>query len=160
MTNINHNEAQEEIPIRTWDDGKQLTIIVSRDCLSDDALERLEQIIDNKRALFRRALQKDFLPFVTSSHIFTFPWFTLTGVDGEIHAYKQFVTALCKMAKEEKIIRNKPYEGGNDRSAMRMLMVRMGMTGTEFALARKLMMKNLTDNNVWRNGAQPKMNEA
>ena len=36
------------------------------------------------------------------------------------------------------------------------LMVRLGMKGTQFALARKLMMKNLTGNSGWRYGAPPK----
>lgn len=38
----------------------------------------------------------------------------------------------------------KPYDGDNDRFTMRIFMVRLGMKGTQFALARKLMMKNLT----------------
>ena len=39
---------------------------------------------------------------------------------------------------------------------MRIFMVRLGMKGTQFALARKLMMKNLTGNSGWRYGAPPK----
>ena len=85
-----------------------------------------------------------------------FPWFTLTGVDGEAAAYAQFITALCQMASEQTRILDKPYDGDNDRFAMRIFMVRLGMKGAAFALARKLMMKHLTGNSGWRYGAPPK----
>lgn len=38
-------------------------------------------------------------------------------------------------------------------------MVRLGMKGAQFALARKLMIKNLTGNSGWRFGAPPKKAE-
>lgn len=86
----------------------------------------------------------------------SFPWFTLTGMAGEAEAYAQFITCLCKMAVEQTRVLDKPYDGNNDRFAMRIFMVRLGMKGTQFALARKLMMKNLTGNSGWRYGAPPK----
>ena len=88
-----------------------------------------------------------------------FPWFTLTGIDGEEEAYAQFVTHLCKMAVEQTRVLDKPYDGDNDRFAMRIFMVRLGMKGAQFALARKLMMQNLTGNSGWRYGAPPKTEE-
>ena len=79
-----------------------------------------------------------------------------TGVDGEAAAYAQFITALCQMASEQTRILDKPYDSDNDRFAMRIFMVRLGMKGAAFALARKLMMKHLTGNSGWRYGAPPK----
>ena len=60
------------------------------------------------------------------------------------------------MASEQTRILDKPYDGDNDRFAMRIFMVRLGMKGAAFALARKLMMKHLTGNSGWRYGAPPK----
>ena len=106
--------------------------------------------------LFKRAVIADALPIEVTEEEVAFPWFTLTGVDGEAAAYAQFITALCQMASEQTRILDKPYDGDNDRFAMRIFMVRLGMKGAAFALARKLMMKHLAGNSGWRYGAPPK----
>lgn len=137
-------------------DDTLLTITIPRKTLPDDALIRLQAIVLNKKVLFQRAVQKDALPIEITDEEISFPWFTLTGIEGEAVAYGQFITALCQMAREQTRILDKPYDGDNDRFAMRIFMVRMGMKGAQFALARKLMMKHLSGNSGWRYGAPPK----
>ena len=114
------------------------------------------QLLENKEPLFKRALKADDLPVVVEDDIVSFPWFTLRGEKGEEAAYGQFIEALCRMAKEQTRILVKPYVEGNDRFAMRIFMVRMGMKGPQYALIRKLMMGHLTGNSGWRFGAPPK----
>lgn len=137
-------------------DDMHLTISIPRSFLTDSALERLRQIVANKEVLFKRALSAEALPIEATEDKISFPWFTLKGVTGEAAAYGQFITALCQMAKEQTRILDKPYDGDNDRFAMRIFMVRMGMKGAQFALARKLMMQDLSGNSGWRFGAPPK----
>lgn len=60
------------------------------------------------------------------------------------------------MAREQTRVLDKPYDGDNDRFAMRIFMVRLGMKGAQYALARKLMLNHLTGNSGWRYGAPPK----
>ena len=134
------------------DDDTRLTITIPRASLPDDALTRLKQIVANKGILFKNALQTETLPIIVTDEEISFPWFTLTGMEGEATAYAQFITALCQMAREQKRILDKPYDGDNDRFAMRIFMVRLGMKGAEYALARKLMMRNLSGNSGWRYG--------
>ena len=134
------------------DDDTRLTITIPRANLPDDALTRLKQIVANKGILFKNALQTETLPIIVTDEEISFPWFTLTGMEGEATAYAQFITALCQMAREQKRILDKPYDGDNDRFAMRIFMVRLGMKGAEYALARKLMMRNLSGNSGWRYG--------
>ena len=141
------------------DDDTRLTVSIPRKCLSDDALDRLRLIVENKATLFKRALQTDDLPIAANEETIDFPWFTLSGVEGEAAAYAQFITHLCKMAKEQSRVLDKPYDGDNDRFAMRIFMVRLDMKGAEFALARKLMMQHLTGNSGWRNGTPAKIAE-
>lgn len=133
-------------------DATKLTFSIPRDKLSDDALLRLKQIVANKGILFKNALQAETLPITITDETISFPWFTLSGTEGEATAYAQFITALCQMAREQKRILDKPYDGDNDRFAMRIFMVRLGMKGAEYALARKLMMRNLSGNSGWRYG--------
>lgn len=137
-------------------DDTLLTITIPRKTLPDDALIRLQAIVLNKKVLFQRAVQADALPIEITDEEISFPWFTLTGIEGEANAYGQFITALCQMAREQTRILDKPYDGDNDRFAIRIFMVRMGMKGARFALARKLMMKHLSGNSGWRYGAPPK----
>lgn len=137
----------------------KLTVSIPRDKLPDDALARLRTMVSNKEVLFKRALSVDALPIEVAEDKVSFPWFTLTGTDGESEAYTQFITYLCKMTVEQTRVLDKPYNGDNDRFAMRIFMVRLGMKGAQFALARKLMMKNLTGNSGWRFGAPPKKAE-
>ena len=131
-------------------DDNKLTVSIPRAKLPNDALSRLRTIVSNKEELFKRALAADALPIEVTEEKISFPWFTLTGIDGEAAAYTQFITALCQMAVEQKRVLDKPYDGDNDRFTMRIFMVRLNMKGPEFALARKLMMRRLTGNSGWR----------
>lgn len=142
-------ESKDEEKPADADDTK-LTVSIPRAKLADDALERLRTIVSNKEELFKRALNADALPIEVTDEEISFSWFALTGIDGEATAYTQFITALCQMATEQKRVLDKPYDGDNDRFAMRIFMVRLGMKGPEFALARKLMMKRLEGNSGWR----------
>lgn len=136
--------------------GYRFVVSIPRSTLTDDALERLKLIVANKEVLFQRAVLADSLPVEVTEEEIAFPWFTLTGVDGEAAAYTQFITALCQMAREQTRVLDKPYDGDNDRFAMRIFMVRLGMKGAQYALARKLMMNHLTGNSGWRYGTPPK----
>ena len=144
--NVGKEFAEEEAPVG----NNRLTIRIPRDKLADDALARLRVMVKNKETLFKRTLLTDALPIDTTEDEISFPWFKLTGMDGEAEAYAQFITALCQMAREQKRVLDKPYDGDNDRFAMRIFMVRLGMKGAEFALARKLMMQHLSGNSGWR----------
>ena len=146
-------EQSQEAPAPAKDlDPNRLTISIPKDKFPNGALSRLQTLVSNKEPLFKRSLQAESLPIEVDDEKVSFPWFTLTGVEGEAMAYAQFITCLCKMAKEQSRIQDKPYDGDNDRFAMRIFMVRLGMKGVDFALARKLMMKNLTGNSGWRYG--------
>ena len=150
------DDAMKEGTAADQGDATKFAVSIPRKTLTGDALERLKLIVSNKEVLFKRAVIADALPIEVTEEEISFPWFTLTGVDGEAAAYAQFITALCQMASEQTRILDKPYDGDNDRFAMRIFMVRLGMKGAAFALARKLMMKHLTGNSGWRYGAPPK----
>ena len=143
------DEPDEAAPAGSENDSL-LTVSIPRDKLTDDALARLRIIVANKEGLFKRALLADDLPIEVTDENISFPWFKLIGISGEAEAYGQFITALCQMATEQKRVLDKPYDGDNDRFTMRIFMVRLGMKGAQFALARKLMMKHLDGNSGWR----------
>ena len=142
------------------EDETKLTISIPRDKLTDEALFRLRTVVSNKEVLFQRALLTDSLPVEVTENEVSFPWFTLAGIDGEAMAYAQFITALCNMVAGQTRVLDKPYDGDNDRFAMRIFMVRLGMKGPQYALARKLMINHLSGNSGWRYGSPSKKREA
>ncbi len=151
FTDLPDNIA-DDIPFNGKAEYETLSVSIPRAKLTDDALARLKIMVANKAELFKRALMTDDLPIEVTDEEISFPWFKLTGISGEAEAYTQFITALCQMATEQKRVLDKPYDGDNDRFTMRIFMVRLGMKGPQFALARKLMMKNLEGNSGWRYG--------
>jgi len=138
-------------PALTSEDNR-LVIEVPREEFTDLAIDNLNKIIGSKAALIKKALGIDNLPLIIGEEKLHFPWFTLTGADGEMDAYSRFITALCKMAKESQRITAKAHDTTNDKFAMRVFLVRLGFVGSEFKVARKILLRNLTGNSSWKSG--------
>lgn len=133
----------------------RLTISLPRQNYSDEDIAKLRQIIANKKPLFMRALQADDLPLTLTDESIDFPWFQREGLDGEVDAYGYFVTALAEMAKAQTRILDKPYTDDNDKFAMRLFLVRLGLKGEQYKQTRQLLMRNLSGNTAWRYGSPP-----
>ena len=119
------------------------------------ALSSLRKIVASKETLIKKALGTDNLEIQVDGNKLRFPWFTLTGTDGEIDAYLRFVTALCEMAKKQQRVTAKERETDNDKFAMRVFLVRLGFVGPEYKVARKILLRNLTGNTAWKDGQKP-----
>ncbi len=137
------------------DDADTLTILMPVEGFTETSLENLKAIIRSKDRLIKKALGADSLHFHRSENELRFPWFTITGTDGEMDAYVRFVTALCKMAKEQKRIVAKEREEENEKLAMRLFLVRLGFVGSELKAARAILLRNLTGNSAWKSGTPP-----
>ena len=130
----------------------RLVVDMPREHFTDKAIDNLNKIIASKSALMMKALGTDSLPLIIGEEKLHFPWFILTGADGEIDAYLRFVTALCKMARESQRITAKERELVNDKFAMRVFLIRLGFVGPEYKVARKILLRNLTGNSSWKDG--------
>lgn len=145
------------------DDKNKLAIEISREGFTDEAVANIKNLIASKKTLIQKAIGIHDLPFdenypaveVTEAKL-RFPWFTLTDVDGEAEAYSRFICALCELAKSQKRVSatEKPIE--NDKFAMRLFLVRLGLKGPENKIVRQVMLKNLSGNSSWKNGQPPK----
>ena len=123
-----------------------------------EALDRLAAMVAAKEALIKKALSIDALPIEILSDRIAFPWFQAMEDGAHIDAYSQFITALCKTAKEKKRVNAKAPEGGfeNEAFAMRVWLIGLGLIGPEFKLARALMGKGLSGSSAWRYGPPEK----
>lgn len=141
------------------EDLRFLIIKVPRDGFTPEAEENLRRIIASKAPLLKKALETDSLEIVFTEDALCFQWFTLHGIDGESDAYNRLVTAMCKMAKEQKRVVAKECATDNEKFAMRLFLIRLGFIGDEYKTARRILLRNLTGNSSWRSGHRPERAE-
>ena len=115
-------EITEEVPVQQ----DKLTIVISRESLTDIALENLQKITANKQTLFQRAFRTDSTEIEITEEKINFTWFPYTADGDEIAAYTQFISRLCDMARDAKRVSSKPTETDNDKYAFRCFLLRLG----------------------------------
>lgn len=152
--------AADSNPAQADDEDLRFLIIkVPRDGFTPEAEENLRRIIASKAPLLKKALETDSLDLVFTDNAIRFQWFTLHGIDGEAGAYNRLVTAMCKMAKEQKRVVAKECVADNEKFAMRLFLIRLGFIGDEYKTARRILLRNLTGNSSWRSGHRPERAE-
>lgn len=137
-----------------------LAVEMPLDGFTDESLSNLERLIASKATLIKKSLGIDILPVERTETTLKFPWFHF-GVSGEeAAAYTRLISALCALAKEQKRVnaREKPVE--NEKFALRVFLIRLGFVGDEYKAARKLLLKNLSGNSAFKNGAPAKAEAA
>ena len=156
--NDNKEAKNEKAKVVTEADEK-ITISLPY-TLSGEEEARLQALVDSKHSLLTKALETDDLPILVKDETISFPWFTNHDIEGEADAYAQLITAMIKMAKEQKRIVAKDKQEENEKFAMRIFTVRLGLKGEEYKLIRKLLTHNLSGNSAWKNGKPKKSDES
>ena len=141
-------EITEEVPVQQ----DKLTIVISRESLTDIALENLQKITANKQTLFQRAFRTDSTEIEITDEKINFTWFPYIVDGDDIAAYTQFISRLCDMARDAKRVSSKPTETDNDKYAFRCFLLRLGFIGKEYKTARRILLRNLTGNSAFRYG--------
>jgi hypothetical protein len=111
-------------------------------------------MVSAKESLLKLAHRAVDLPIRVSEETIGFPWFTVSD-SGEALYYAQFVSALCKAAKEKKRVIAKEREASNSKYAMRCWLLSLGLIGEEYKKARKLMLSRLSGNSSFKGGSRP-----
>ena len=130
----------------------RLTVSIPRELFTQEALENLAKLVENKGGLMARAFQTDEVRLTVTENAVSFPWFPFTVNPDETAAYTEFVEKLCGMARGMKRVSGKPTETDNDKYAFRCFLLRLGFIGDEYKTARKILLKNLTGNSAFRHG--------
>lgn len=136
-----------------------LTIEMPLDGFTEAALENLERLIASKETLIKKAIGVDKLPIERTETTIRFPWFRFGIEPEELSAYSRFIGALCAAAKEQHRVtaKDKPVE--NEKFAFRVFLIRLGFVGDEYKTARKILLRNLSGNSAFKNGAPAKVTE-
>ena len=133
----------------------QLVISLPKSMVDDASIDRLRNLVKSKETILKAALRAEELKIQTTDEKINFPWFTLTGAEGETEAYSMLITALGKVAREQKRISAHEKPQDNLKYAMRLFLVRLGFIGDEYKQARKILLRDLSGNCSWKAGHAP-----
>lgn len=137
-----------------------MTIEMPLDGFTDESLANLEKLIASKAALIKKSLGIDALPVERTESTLKFPWFHFGASGEEVAAYTRLIGALCALAKEQKRVNAREKAVENEKFAFRVFLIRLGFVGDEYKAARKLLLKNLSGNSAFKNGAPAKAEAA
>jgi len=133
-------------------DVGRLAVEVPLEGFTPQQIEKLNRMIESKAPLLKKTLGVDELPIRMRPDTIQFPWFPLESAENAAD-YAQFIHALCATAKEKKRVTAKPQISfENEKFAMRVWLISLGMVGKEYAQARKLLSRNLIGDSAFRYG--------
>ena len=133
--------------------------------MTDAQLLNLQKLIASKAMLIRKALgidsRKDLRFFIDEDNEYlVFPWLD-TQPDGDtLMTFMRFISALCKTAKTQKRVNSTEHEVESEKFAFRIFLVRLGMSGPEYAADRKALLANLSGNAAFPNNDKAKEHAA
>ncbi len=137
----------------------RLTIELPKTDFNDVAFENLKRLVKSKSSLIKKALGTDCINIMTTEETIYFPWFQGELTSDEVKAYTHFVTALCETAKTQQRVNATEKHAENEKYAFRCFLIRLGFVGSEYKAERKILLKNLSGNSAFKNGAPTKDKE-
>ncbi len=143
-------EPSEETSIPEATEPKKIVIELPGSYLDEAELGRVRAIVASKASVLKKTLETDDLSIERNEDKICFPWFTDHGIDGETKAYMQLVSGIAKRAKMLTRVTATESVSENDKFTMRLFLVSLNFKGTEYAFARKFLIRNLTGNSGWR----------
>ena len=153
-------EPSEETSIPEATEPKKIVIELPGSYLDEAELGRVRAIVASKASVLKKALETDDLSIERNEDKICFPWFTDHGIDGETKAYMQLVSGIAKRAKMLTRVTATESVSENDKFTMRLFLVSLNFKGTEYAFARKFLIRNLTGNSGWRTEAAKARHDA
>ena len=147
FTTTEDEEVEEEevlIEEENEEEGEanRLCISFPKSLYDERTLENLKNLVEGKGSLMKKAFKAKSLEIVVDDEKVSFPWFELIDSD-HFNAYTQFITAITKMAREQKRILGKERTVENEKYAFRCFLLRLGFIGDEYKLTRKILLENL-----------------
>ena len=123
-----------------------LTVAVPTDSVNT---ENLTALLSVKGELIKKALGTDSLDFEIVGDRVSFNWFQNTDIENA-DTYTKFISALCKMSKDQKRINKTESNAENEKYAFRCFLLRLGFIGNEYKNDRKVLLKNLTGSSAFK----------
>lgn len=132
------------------DEKVRLTVAMP---LGSANIDNLKKLLEAKGRLIKKAFGIDELPVEIDGDKISFPWFSETD-SGTARACTDFISALCKMSREQKRIMATEKAVDNEKYAFRCFLLRLGFIGDEYKADRKILLKNLKGSSAFKSGAR------
>lgn len=132
------------------DENVRLTVAMP---LGSANIDNLKKLLEAKGSLIKKAFGIDELPVEIDGDKISFPWFSETD-SGTARACTDFISALCKMSREQKRIMATEKAVDNEKYAFRCFLLRLGFIGDEYKADRKILLKNLKGSSAFKSGAR------
>lgn len=116
-------------------------------------IDNLKKLLEAKGSLIKKAFGIDELPVEVDEEKISFPWFSETDSD-TARACTNFISALCKMSREQKRITATEKAVDNEKYAFRCFLLRLGFIGDEYKSDRKILLRNLKGSSAFKSGAK------
>lgn len=129
-----------------------LSISLPRDSFTAEALENLDNLLESKGNLIRKAFGIEEATYTLTDDRIIFAWFSGEITPEGSRAFQDFIGKLCEMARKQKRVTAKPKAYENEKYAFRCFLLRLGLIGNEYKTSRKELLKNLSGNSSWRDG--------
>jgi len=130
-----------------------LTVEIPLDKVS---VGNLTNLLDSKGTLIKKALGTEDIRFEIKDDRIAFPWFKELPDADSVKAYTHFIAAICKMSREQSRVNSTEKDVANEKYAFRCFLLRLGFIGADYKTERKILLKNLSGNSSWKNGAPAK----
>lgn len=144
-------EVSDNEPDEPQGESVGLTVAVP---LDEVMVGNLTALLEAKGSLIKKALGIDGLPVEVGEEKISFPWFSELPDADTVQAYTHFISALCKMSREQKRITAKEKTVDNEKYAFRCFLLRLVFIGTEYKGERKILLKNLSGSSAFKSGAK------
>lgn len=142
------SEDHEEMP---QSERVGLTVAIP---LENVLVGNLTKLLEAKATLIKKALGVDDIRIEVDPEKVSFPWFSDIPDADTCRAYQNFITALCKMSKEQKRINATEKPVDNEKYAFRCFLLRLGFIGAEYKADRKILLQNLDGSSAFKSGAK------
>lgn len=139
------DEGEDEMEEKTG-------LAIQMPAMTGDEISRLEQLIESKESLIKKAIGADSLAVGEKNGKLDFAWFKADAEPDEVKAYMDLVTALCEMAKKATRVTGKDKPVENEKYAFRCFLLRLGFIGDEYKASRKVLLKNFNGSSAFKNG--------
>lgn len=131
-----------------------LTIEMPKEGFTNEAMTNLENLIQGKGDLIKKALGIETLLVELSEETISFPWFNADAEPEAIQAYIQFIAAICEMAKTQKRISATTKTVDNEKYAFRCFLLRLGFIGNDYKTTRKILLSKLSGSAAFKSGVK------
>lgn len=144
--------ANDTAETDTASQGENVRLTVAMP-LESANIDNLKKLLEAKGGLIKKAFGIDELSVEVDEEKISFPWFSEMDSD-TARACTNFISALCKMSREQKRITATEKAVDNEKYAFRCFLLRLGFIGEEYRADRKILLKNLKGSSAFKRGAK------